>query len=50
MSGVLCASLLALGDDICGCIGDGDMSYGIGSAKDMYMGLLAMVLYGVAFG
>jgi hypothetical protein len=32
------------------CIGDCAKSYGDGSANDMYIGLLAMVLYGLVFG
>ena len=37
------------GDCICmmGCIGGGVRSYGVGSANDMNIGLLAMVLYGL---
>lgn len=35
------------GDGANGCIGDGAKSYGDGSAKDMYIGLLAIVLYGL---
>jgi hypothetical protein len=37
----------AAGDCRRGCIGGGDKSYGIGSAKDMNIGLLAIVLYGL---